>query len=55
MALTLAAGRLTFVVDPTGAVDVTPVPASQVYRLQLHAGVLTVTVNETVTALISDE
>ena len=42
---------MTVVVEPTAAFDVVPVPLSQPWRLQLQAGVLTVTVKSTVIAL----
>ena len=44
-------GRVTVVVDPTAALDVTPVPLSQGCRAQLQAGVFTVTEKLTVIEL----
>ena len=49
--LTDGKGSVTVVVDPTAALYVTPVPLSHGYNAQLQAGVLTVTVKLTVTAV----
>lgn len=53
--LTEGRASVTVVVEPTGALEVTPVPLSQACRLQLQAGVATVAVKATVIELTSDE
>ena len=44
-------GSVTVVVEPTGEVEVTPVPAVQGWRSQLQDGVLTVTTKVVVLAV----
>lgn len=51
MLATDGSGNVTVVVEPTGAVEVTPVPAVHGCRRQLQAGVLMVTTKVVVTAL----
>jgi len=51
LALTEGRGSVTVVVEPTAALYVTPVPLSQGCKAQLQAGVLTVAVKATVTAV----
>ena len=47
--LTAGRGSVTVVVEPTAALDVVPVPLSQVCNAHVHEGVATVTVKATVT------